>query len=103
VGNEGRQDIMAAIDLPIVDDVLAARIAVQQFNFDGPYENTYKGSDAGGQDLFAARAKLLWNPADSFEALLSFEYIEDDSDTPMVVNITTSSTVLPVSMQRLLC
>jgi iron complex outermembrane receptor protein len=103
VGNEGRQDIMAAIDLPIVDDVLAARIAVQQFNFDGFYENTYNGSDAGGQDLFAARAKLLWNPADSFEALLSFEYIEDDSDTPMVVNTTTSSTVLPVSMQRLLC
>ncbi len=90
VGNEGRQDIMAAIDFPIVDDVLAARIAVQQFNFDGFYENTYDGSDAGGQDLLAARAKLLWNPTDSFEALLSFEYIEDDSDTPMVVNTTTA-------------
>ncbi|MEH6585758.1 MAG: TonB-dependent receptor [Halioglobus sp.] len=89
VGNEGRQDIMAGIDFPIVDDVLAARIAVQQFNFDGFYENTYDGSDAGGQDLFAARAKLLWTPTDTFEALLSFEYIEDDSDTPMVVNTTT--------------
>jgi iron complex outermembrane recepter protein len=89
VGNEGRQDIMAAIDLPIVDDVLAARVSVQQFNFDGFYENTFNGKDAGGQDLLAARAKLLWNPTDTFEALLSFEYIDDDSDTPMVINTTT--------------
>lgn len=88
-GNEGRQDIMGAIDFPIVEDVLAARIAVQQFDFDGFYENTFDGSDAGGQDLFAARAKLLWTPTDTFEALLSFEYIEDESDTPMVVNTTT--------------
>jgi iron complex outermembrane receptor protein len=89
VGNEGRQDVMVAADLPIVDDVLAARISMQKFNFDGFYENTYDGSDAGGQDLFAARAKFLWTPTEEFEALLSFEYIEDDSDTPMVVNTTT--------------
>ena len=89
VGNEGRQDIMAAIDLPIVDDVLAARVSVQQFNFDGFYENTFNGKDAGGQDLLSARAKLLWTPSDTFEALLSFEYIDDDSDTPIVVNTTT--------------
>jgi iron complex outermembrane recepter protein len=89
VGDEGRQDIMGAIDLPIVDDVLAARISMQKFDFDGFYENTYDGSDAGGQDLFAARAKLMWTPSEEFEALLSFEYIEDESDTPMVVNTTT--------------
>lgn len=90
VANEGRQDVMVAADLPIVEDVLAARISMQQFDFDGFYENTYDGSSAGGQDLFAARAKFLWTPSDEFEALLSFEYIEDDSDTPMVVNTTTA-------------
>ena len=62
---------------------------MQQFNFDGFYENTYNGKDAGGQDLLAARAKLLWTPSDTFEALLSLEYIDDESDTPMVVNTTT--------------
>jgi iron complex outermembrane receptor protein len=89
VGNEGRQDLMIAADLPIIEDVLAARISMQQFDFDGFYENTYDGSDAGGQDLFAARAKFLWTPSEEFEALLSFEYIKDESDTPMVVNTTT--------------
>ncbi|ARN75502.1 TonB-dependent receptor [Oceanicoccus sagamiensis] len=89
LGNEGRQDIMLAADLPIVENTLAARVSMQQFDFDGFYENTFDGSDAGGQDLFAARAKLLWTPSEEFEALLSLEYIEDDSDTPMVVNTTT--------------
>ncbi len=89
VGNEGRQDFMAGLDLPIIDDVLSARISMQKFDFDGFYENTFDGSDAGGQDLFAARAKLMWTPTDTFEALFSFEYIEDESDTPMVVNTTT--------------
>ncbi len=87
---EGRQDVMAAIDLPIVEDVLAARISVQKFNFDGFYTNTYDGSDAGGQDLLAARAKFLWTPSEDFEALLSFEYSKDESDTPMVLNTTTA-------------
>lgn len=89
LGNEGRQDVMAAIELPIVDNVLAARISFQQFDFDGFYQNTFDGSSAGGQDLFAARAKFLWTPSEEFEALLSLEYIKDDSDTPMVVNTTT--------------
>ena len=88
--NEGRLDIMGAIDFPILKDVLSARIAVQQFDFDGFYENTVDGSDAGGQDLLATRGKLLWTPGDTFEALLSFEWSEDESDTPMVINTSTA-------------
>ncbi len=88
-GNEGRLDIMGAVDIPIVDDVLAARVAVQKFDFDGYYTNTFDGSDAGGQDLLAARAKLLWTPNDDFDALLSFEWSEDESDTPMVIGTST--------------
>lgn len=89
IANEGRRDIMAAIDLPLIDDVLAARVSIQQFDFDGFYTNTFDGSDGGGQDLLSARAKFLWTPSEEFEALLSFEYINDDSDTPLVVNTTT--------------
>ncbi len=88
--NEGRTDIMGAVDFPIVQDVLSARLAVQKFNFDGFYENTVDGSDAGGQDLLAGRFKLLWTPTDTFEALLGFEYSDDKSDTPMVVNTSTA-------------
>ena len=89
VANEGRLDVMGAIDIPIVDDKLAARIAIQSFNFDGYYTNSYDGSDAGGQDLLAGRAKLQWTPNENFDALLSFEWSEDESDTPMVLGTST--------------
>ncbi len=89
-GNEGRLDVMGAVDIPLMQDTLSARIAIQNFDFDGFYENTYDGDDAGGQDLLSARVKLLWTPTDTFEALLTYENIDDESDTPMVINTTTS-------------
>jgi iron complex outermembrane receptor protein len=89
--NEGRLDLMGAVDFPILQDTLSARVSVQKFDFDGYYDNTATGDDAGGQDLLAARAKLLWTPTDTFEALLSYEYSDDESDTPMVINTTTSN------------
>ncbi len=88
--NEGRLDIMGAIDFPIMQDTLSARISVQKFDFDGFYENTVDGDDAAGQDLLAARVKLLWTPNEDFEALLSYEYSDDTSDSPMVINTTTA-------------
>ena len=90
VGNEGRLDVMAAADFPIVDEKLSGRIAVQSFNFDGYYTNTINGDDAGGQDLLAGRAKLLFTPNENFDALLSIEWSEDESDTPMVLNTSTA-------------
>ncbi len=89
VGNEGRLDVMAAADFPIVEGKVAGRVAVQSFNFDGYYTNTFNGEDAGGQDLLAGRAKLLFTPNENFDALLSFEWSEDESDTPMVLNTST--------------
>ena len=89
VANEGRLDVMGALDFPIIADKLAARIAVQSFNFDGFYTNTFNGKNAGGQDLLAGRAKLLFTPNEDFNALLSFEWSKDRSDTPMVLNTST--------------
>ena len=85
-GNYGRVDVMGAIDIPLVADTLAARIAVQQFNSDGYYTNVLDNKDIGGQDLLAGRAKLFWTPTDNFDALLSFEYSRDRSDGPPIVN-----------------
>jgi len=90
LGNSGRFDVMAAADFPIVADKISGRIAVQSFNFDGYYTNTFNGEDAGGQDLLAGRAKFLFTPNDNFDALLSFEWSKDESDTPMVVNTSTA-------------
>ena len=81
---------MGAGDFGIIEDKLALRIAVQSFDFDGFYKNTATGEDAGGQDLLAGRAKLLFTPNDTLDALLSFKWSEDRSDKPMVLNTSTA-------------
>ena len=44
------------------------------------------GKDLGGDDVISMRAKLLWQPTDNFNALLQYEYIRDEGDTPPIVN-----------------
>jgi iron complex outermembrane receptor protein len=90
-GNYGRLDVMGAVDVPIVPGVLAARVAVQQFNSDGWFTNLYNGEDYGGQDLLAGRAKLNWTPSDDVDALLSFEWSRDRSDGPAILNTSRST------------
>lgn len=49
------------------------------------------GSDAGGKDVFSSRAKLLWQPNDSFSLLGQYEYIRDSSSPVPVVNDTPAA------------
>jgi iron complex outermembrane receptor protein len=46
------------------------------------------GRRLGGTDVFNMRAKLLWEPTDNFSALLQYEILRDQSETPAPVNET---------------
>jgi iron complex outermembrane receptor protein len=46
------------------------------------------GRHLGGQDVWNARAKLLWEPSSNFTALAQYEYLRDRSDSVPSVNIT---------------
>ena len=46
------------------------------------------GENLGGKDVFASKAKLLWQPSDDFEAYFILETVRDDSDSPPGVNET---------------
>ena len=46
------------------------------------------GRRVGGTDVFNMRAKLLWEPDDNFSALLQYELLRDQSETPAPVNET---------------
>ena len=51
------------------------------------------GSDLGGDDVLSLRAKLLWSPTENFNALFQYEMIEDEGDSPPVVNESTAGYV----------
>jgi iron complex outermembrane receptor protein len=57
---------------------------------------TGTGGHLGGKDVLAAKAKLLWQPADWYEAYLIGEAVRDRSDSPPGVNESVDTDLLPL-------
>ena len=99
-GNYGRTEGRAALNWPIVDDVLALRVAGIYQKSDGYYENGKQspnfvagpyigdGRDLGGDDALGGRLKLLWNATPDLSFLFQYEYLRDEGDTAPNVNTT---------------
>jgi iron complex outermembrane receptor protein len=99
-GDYGRQEFKAAVNVPLIDDTLAFRIAAMSRDSDGYYENGKNspnsgggnyigdGRDLGGDDSISGRAKLLWTPTDKLSVLFQYEYLDDQGDSPPAVNTT---------------
>ncbi|TDJ41522.1 MAG: TonB-dependent receptor [Gammaproteobacteria bacterium] len=76
-------------------DPLAPRACCSPDGIDGPIgmndvplppgadiATTGDGRDLDGKEVYAFKAKLLWEPNDWYEALFTYEYLRDDSDSP---------------------
>ena len=70
----------AVVTGPIIQDVLAGRLAVGIHERDGYYEDIDTGKDAySDRDRWTIKGSLLWNPTDNFEALLIADYTEREN------------------------
>ncbi|MDE2348905.1 MAG: TonB-dependent receptor, partial [Gammaproteobacteria bacterium] len=92
-----------ALNIPLISHQLAMRVVASEDREDGWMRNgatsnvmgtTYTGNGqrVGGTDVFTGRAKLLWEPNDSFRALFTYEMLNDRSQTPGAVNTTPTTT-----------
>ena len=105
--NSSGSKISLALNMPLIEDTLSARLAVIKDKTDGfytndkpnvatnrvldgtgGYGNVGDGSDIGGIDVLAAKLKFLWTPTESYEALLIFEHIDDSSASVATANDT---------------
>ncbi|UCG72908.1 MAG: TonB-dependent receptor [Chromatiales bacterium] len=101
-GNHGRTELRGAVNVPIIEDRLAFRLAAMSQDSDGYYKNGKNSpgpgfdgnpvigdrSEIGGVDAISARAKLLWTPTETLDILFQYEYLDDDGDSPPAVNET---------------
>jgi iron complex outermembrane receptor protein len=105
-GSFDTQKLQAALNVPIIDDMLAFRLVGGYERSDGYYKNgacygpvvsfvpskfsgvsgCLDGRSLGGKDVFQARAKLLFEPTDRISALLQYEILRDRSDSVPSVN-----------------
>lgn len=82
-GNLDRVNVKAAVEGPLVQDVVAVKLAGFYQRDDGYVRNLTTGSRQGDQDTFAARLGLLVTPADSnLSIYLTADYTRDRSGQP---------------------
>ncbi|MDE0988115.1 MAG: TonB-dependent receptor [Pseudomonadales bacterium] len=79
VGSDGQQELRAVVNLPLIDDKLAAKIFATSIGDDGYYRNITTGDKSGEKDYQNIGATFLWTPNDRFEATLTVETFQDDS------------------------
>ncbi|MGE0668833.1 MAG: TonB-dependent receptor [Sphingomonadales bacterium] len=120
-GNLGTLETRAAVNIPVIQDVLAFRGVVSYQKSHGYYTNDKistiygtptnpqtplglpvngDGRHMGGRDVFYSKAKFLLSPSDHYEALLTFEYLNDDSPARPVVNETPANGLDRFGVQR---
>ena len=111
LGEYGRRDVRLSVESPLTDNI-SAKISVLQQKFDGyyqmkiknhpsydvgarhPYDDRGQLRDAGGEDVYAVRPIIKFNPTENFELTIIGEYIKERSDTRPQINTSIPSQVL---------
>ena len=86
VGDFGRQDIKAVVQLPIIEDKLGLKLFAASIEHDGHVYNTYSNKPAGGDDKKNYGFTALWEPNENFSLKLHHEIMEDQSEQGVYVN-----------------
>ncbi len=72
---------MAALDIPLLEDKLAMRVAGMYARSDGFMDNAVPGvNEANGKDHKGGRAKLLWQPNEDLDVLFSYYHADLTTD-----------------------
>ena len=89
IGEFGRLDLKAAMDIPISEGKVDAKFAVLSQTMDGYYTNiadrdlstnATTGRDLGNEDIIAFRPMIRFTPNDSFDLTFIGEYHRNKSD-----------------------
>lgn len=111
-GSFGRREFRGAVNLPLIDDTLSFRLMFSDQQSDGEFRNdkistTFgtaanpttplglpvngDGRAVNGRDAFYAKARFLWTPTENYEALFTYEHMDDDSPIKSNVNETPAN------------
>lgn len=80
-GDYGRMDVKGVVNIPLVEDTLAARIAAKSTKHDGYWENEWNNKDRGATDRLTIMPSLRWTPNENTELVLRGEYNKTEDDT----------------------
>lgn len=76
-GDHGRGELRAALDLPLIKDVLSARVSVMDLSYGGYLHNIANGDTLGAIHSLSERVTVLYKPTDRFDATFVADYDRD--------------------------
>jgi iron complex outermembrane receptor protein len=80
VANYSSQRLEGMVNIPLVEDAVALRVAGAWTKRDGYSTNQLTGNAIDGRDLWSARVSLRFAPNDRIDANLIWEHFEEDDD-----------------------
>jgi len=76
-GDHGRAEVRAAVDAPIIKDVLSVRLSILDLNYGGYLHNVFNNSAMGQIDSLSERLTLVYTPTAAFDATLIVDHDTD--------------------------
>ncbi|WOH36160.1 TonB-dependent receptor [Thalassotalea fonticola] len=77
------QEYKGTVNIPLIEDVLAARVSGLFSESDGYIENKLLDKDANSRERSAARLKLLYTPMENLSAILNVNYSDSEVGNPL--------------------
>ena len=94
MGEDGQQEIRALVNFAVTD-TLAAKLFYTDIGYDGYMKNTFLGTDGPEKDYQNYGISLFWTPTDRFDALLTIERFQDESDLGAFANYNIAPGQIP--------
>lgn len=76
-GDRGRVEVRAALEGPLIKDVLAAKISILSKSYDGYIHDLTDGRTLGSINSLSERVTLAYTPSDHFNATLIVDHTRD--------------------------
>ena len=80
VGEDGQEEFRGVLNFPVMQDTLAGKLFVTSIKDDGYLDNVTLNRDVPAKDYMNYGLTLMWTPVDQFEATLTVERFDDDSE-----------------------
>ncbi|WP_165190090.1 TonB-dependent receptor [Caulobacter soli] len=84
VGNYGTEKVRGMINMPILGDKLAIRVAGNYLKRDGFVTNTFNDHKVDDRDLYSTRVSVMFNPIDSLRTNFMWEHFKEDDSRARV-------------------
>jgi iron complex outermembrane receptor protein len=100
VGERGRFDLGASVNVPLIDQKLAMRVSAMSKKRDGYSTSLFDGQKGNNEDAAAGRVTFLWLSSDTFDAELSADLTRTRAEAAMATTIATNPDSFVISPQN---